>query len=53
MSNRIKNALRAMPALALVLALVAGALPVFASDSEITLTSLMQETEPVTFYFSF
>lgn len=53
MSNRIKNALRAMPALALVLALVAGALPVFASDSEITLTSLMQQTEPITFYFSF
>lgn len=52
MSNRIKNSLRAVPALALVLALVLGAMPAFASDTEITLTSLMQETEPVTYYIA-
>jgi len=52
MSNRIKTTLRAMPALVLVLAMVLGALPAFASDSVVTLTSLMQEAEPITFYWS-
>jgi oligopeptide transport system substrate-binding protein len=52
MSNRIKKTLRVMPALALVLAMVLGALPALASDSAVTLTGLMQETEPITHYFT-
>ena len=51
MSNRIKKTLRAMPALVLVLTMVVGALPAFASDSVVTLTSLMQQSEPITFYW--
>ena len=51
MSNRIKKTLRAMPALVLVLTMVVGALPAFASDSAVTLTSLMQQSEPITFYW--
>jgi len=45
--------LRAMPALALVLALILSAMPLqfaLASDAEITLVSLMQAAEPITYY---
>jgi ABC-type transport system substrate-binding protein len=50
--NRIKNSLRVIPALAIVLAMVLGAMPAFASDAEITLTSVMQDDEYVTHYTS-
>ncbi len=45
-----KTSLRALPALAIVLVMVLGALPAFASSSEVTLVSLMQQTEPITHY---
>ncbi|MBN1966228.1 MAG: hypothetical protein JW910_16390, partial [Anaerolineae bacterium] len=47
-----RKMLRTLPALFMALALVLGALPAFASDGETTLVSLMQEAEPVTFYWS-
>ncbi len=45
-----KNSLRVLPALALVLTLVLGAVPAFASDAEITFTGVMQGTEYITHY---
>lgn len=41
----LKNSFRALPALLLVFALILSAVPAFAGDSTVTLTSLMQEGE--------
>ncbi|MBN1679861.1 MAG: peptide ABC transporter substrate-binding protein [Anaerolineae bacterium] len=50
-----KNTFRALPALAIALTMIVALVPAgmaFANDADITLTSVMQEGEPITFYLT-
>jgi len=45
-----RKSLRVLPAVAIVLAMIVGALPTFASDAEMTFTGVLQGDEYITHY---